>query len=88
MKNCITGKTLVTNLHQQALDKASQGNWDGAHTIVENENDALSCLIHGYLHRVEGDKFNARYWYTRAGETMPSNSLDDEFVRLSEMVNR
>jgi len=29
--------------------------------------DELSCLIHAYLHRLEGHFDNARYWYRRAG---------------------
>ncbi|NVK55069.1 MAG: hypothetical protein HWE26_05595 [Alteromonadaceae bacterium] len=69
-------------LHNEALDHAKQGNWDAAHELVQDLTDELSCLIHGYLHRVEGDEFNARYWYQRAGQSMPANSLDDELTRL------
>ncbi len=44
------------------------------------DND-LACLLHGYLHRVEGDSANAAYWYRRADTEMPDNSLDEEFAR-------
>ncbi len=69
-------------LHEKALSLAEQGNWDGAHELVQDLNDELSCLIHGYLHRVEGDDFNARYWYQQAGQSVPANSLSDELARL------
>lgn len=54
--------------------------------MVQPYTDTLSCLIHGYLHRVEGDLSNARYWYRRAGEDMPDNSLDREMRRLRDRI--
>jgi hypothetical protein len=68
--------------HLKALDYASAGHWDAAHELVQTRADPLSCRIHGYLHRVEGDHGNAGYWYARAGEEMPANSLDEELARL------
>ena len=40
--------------HQHALDLISKGDWDGAHQLIQDYNDELACLIHGYLHREEG----------------------------------
>lgn len=71
----------------QALNLAKEGNWDEAHRIVQKHSDKHSCLIHGYLHRVEGDLPNARYWYQRADESMPENTLDDEIDRLFQLVS-
>ncbi|OFI33588.1 hypothetical protein BFC17_02230 [Alteromonas lipolytica] len=76
----------MADFHLQALTLAEQGQWDTAHDLVEAHNDEFSCLIHGYLHRVEGDEFNARYWYTRAGHTMPENRLNEELERLKQLV--
>ncbi|MDC8831963.1 hypothetical protein [Alteromonas gilva] len=76
----------MTALHIEALKHAEQGNWDAAHDLVQDRNDTLSCLIHGYLHREEGDEFNARYWYQRAGQSMPATSLNDELARLYSMA--
>ena len=53
--------------HIHALDLAKEGRWDDAHRLVQEYCDERSCLIHGYLHRVEGDLDNAEYWYRRAG---------------------
>ena len=34
--------------------------------------------IHAYLHRKEGDKWNAGYWYRRANREYPKISLEEE----------
>ncbi len=69
-------------MHCQALRAAREGDWEGAHELVQAHGDTLSCLIHGYLHREEGDLGNAGYWYRRAGEMMPDNTLEAEWHRL------
>ena len=38
--------------------------------------------LHEYLHRKEGDKFNANYWYRRCGELKPKISLEEEWEIL------
>ena len=48
--------------HIAALDYAREGQWDQAHRLIQPLSDKQACLIHGYLHRVEGDLGNARYW--------------------------
>ena len=51
-----------------ALDAAFAGNWDRAHAIVQrHEAITLADWLHAVLHRIEGDKENAAYWYARAG---------------------
>lgn len=72
----------MTREHIEALELARDGDWDRAHALVQDHGDPLSCLIHGYLHREEGDMGNARFWYSRAGESMPDNSLQEEWQRL------
>jgi hypothetical protein len=73
--------------HQQILNLAEEGEWDQAHRMVQPCSDRLSCLIHAYLHRVEGDIGNAGYWYSRAGEDFPGNTLEQEFGRLADLVH-
>ena len=70
----------------KVLILAKEGKWDAAHHLIQPNSDPWSCLIHGYLHRVEGDTKNARYWYRRAKAEMPENSLDDELSRLYSLV--
>ena len=73
--------------HKKALDLASAGKWDTAHALVQSHSDELSCLIHGYLHRVEGDIGNATYWYERGGTALPTNSLEEELARLYRKID-
>ncbi len=72
--------------YANALTLAREGDWHAAHKLVQEHSDELACLIHGYLHRIEGDLSNAAYWYRRAGATMPDNTLEDEHQRLSERI--
>lgn len=77
----------MTCNHVLALDLVRDGKWDVSHKEVQPYSDELSCLIHAYLHRVEGDFGNANYWYQRAGEDSPNNSLADELRRLYKLAN-
>ena len=62
-----------------ALWWAAKGQWDAAHKIVQDEDDANSAWVHAYLHRVEGDLGNAGYWYRQAGKPVASGALDAEW---------
>lgn len=68
--------------HLKALDLARDGQWDASHEIVQAQSDSFSCLIHAYLHRVEGDQGNAEYWYRRAGEDVCRLSVEEELESL------
>ena len=61
---------------------AAKGDWDAAHKIVQDEDDANSAWVHAYLHRVEGDLSNAGYWYRRAGQPVAKDPLDAEWQRI------
>lgn len=70
----------------KALDLARDGHWDDAHNLVQSFSDELSCLIHAYLHREEGDMDNAAYWYHLAGGEIPDNTLEEELERLYRLA--
>lgn len=71
---------------QQALWYDGKGNWDKAHAMIQDNNDSKSAWIHAYLHRKEGDTFNAQYWYTRAGKEMPQTTLQEEWENLVDVL--
>lgn len=73
--------------HQQVLALAQANQWEAAHAMVQKHSDALSCQIHGYLHRVEGDLGNASYWYRRGNSPLPENTLEEEWVRLQRLLH-
>lgn len=62
----------------QSLWFDAKGEWKKAHDLIDHLNDPISAHVHAYLHRVEGDLWNARYWYNRAKQPEFSGSLDDE----------
>ena len=68
-----------------ALWHAAAGKWSQAHTIAQDIPSRNGSWIHAFLHREEGDIFNARYWYSSAGQPEHSGSLDEE---LDELIRR
>jgi hypothetical protein len=67
----------------QALWYDGKGDWHQSHEIAQIENTPVHCLLHAYLHRKEGDIWNANYWYNRAGRKMPKESLDQEWENIA-----
>ncbi len=59
-----------------------KGNWHQAHDEIGQLNDQASAWVHAYLHRKEGDIWNADYWYNRAKRTRPDITLDEEWEQL------
>jgi len=71
-----------------ALWHDGKGDWDRAHDIAQDDEGSDGDWIHAYLHRKEGDTWNAKYWYRRAGKTMPDLSLDDEWEAIVSVLLR
>lgn len=77
----------MKRIQQQALELIKDGNWDAAHQLIQDDTDPLSCQIHGYLHRIEGDLANARYWYRHGGIDFPNNTIEEELGRLLSQID-
>ncbi len=60
----------------------AKGNWEQAHSLIDQLGDRDSAWVHAYLHRKEGDIWNADYWYARAKKTRPIYSLEEEWESL------
>lgn len=71
--------------HLRALWYDGKGDWQRGHDIIDQLGDRSSAHVHAYLHRKEGDLWNADYWYKRAGQTRPAISLDQEWEQLVDM---
>jgi len=69
-----------------ALWWAAKGDWNAAHSIVQDENTREAAWVHAYLHRVEGDLGNAGYWYRRAGQGVANDALDAEWERIASAL--
>jgi hypothetical protein len=66
-----------------ALWWAGKAAWDKAHKIVMDEGGKDCAWVHAYLHRVEGDLENARYWYRQAGKPAASGALPAEWAAIA-----
>jgi len=53
-----------------------------AHNIIQDIEDNNGSWIHAYLHRKEGDIWNADYWYRRANKKRPDVSLEQEWGNI------
>ena len=67
----------------QALWRVAMGEWDPAHKLAQDHDDATGAWVHAHVHRVEGDSSNAAYWYRRAGKPECSTSLDTEWDEIA-----
>jgi len=67
-----------------ALWHEGKGDWHKAHNIAQDVPGPDGAWVHAYLHRIEGDDWNANYWYRRAGRSMPGHSLKEEWEGLVE----
>ena len=68
----------------QSLWFDAHGDWESSHNIAQDLQSTMGSWIHAYLHRKEGDEWNARYWYDRAGKPFPNYSLEEELKVLVE----
>ena len=74
---------LPSSLRALWHERSGQGDWHQAHALVESLDSATAAWVHAYLHRREGDRSNAAYWYRQAGQPFPSSTtLDDEWEVL------
>jgi hypothetical protein len=62
----------------------AKGDWARAHALVDEIETAEGMAVHAYLHRKEGQAWNADYWYERAGRHFHRAALDEEWTALVE----
>lgn len=84
---------LHLTIHLKALWYDAKGDWEKAHRMVQaiednpgTSQDEKGRWIHAYLHRKEGDIFNADYWYRRAGKKRPGNTLQQEWDEIVDAM--
>lgn len=60
----------------------AKDNWEKAHDLVDGSSAPMADAVHAYLHRKEGDEWNANYWYDRAKQPFFDGSLEEEFETI------
>ncbi|HVX50911.1 MAG TPA: hypothetical protein VHB48_12180 [Chitinophagaceae bacterium] len=76
----------VLPLYLIALWYDAKGDWHKAHSSIDSESNKNCCWVHAYLHRKEGDIWNADYWYNRAEKKRPSISLEQEWENIARAL--
>lgn len=72
---------------RRAADLLADGDWQGAHVIVQDDPSPLAASMHGIVHLLEGDTPNARYWYGCAGRPFPGEgAVQDEIEAVCAAV--
>lgn len=84
-KTTLTNANPPSSSHELlvALWYDANEDWEKAHEIAQsNEGSKKYDQLHAYLHRKEGDNWNAKYWYTRAKSSVFSGTLAEEWEML------
>jgi hypothetical protein len=71
------------SVYLKALWHDARDNWQQAHELIQDVPDKTASWIHAYLHRKEGDTWNADYWYQKAGRKRPNLSLNEEWEQIA-----
>ena len=87
-KDSLIDETPPTNLSLalQAMWHDANGNWNTAHQLVQSNSGQNEAWVHAYLHRKEGDTWNAGYWYSRAGRSTAHMDLEEEWEEIAETL--
>jgi len=65
-----------------------RGDWDAAHELAQEQDDAEGAWVHAWLHRIEGDLGNADYWYRRASRPPCREDTRDAGLAIARTLNR
>ena len=78
----------------EALDHLEAGgltvgeDWHKAHEICQaREGEAEFDWIHALCHRIEGDDWNADYWYRRAGRERWHGTVAEECAAVRAAIS-
>ena len=63
--------------------------WLAAHDLAQaHEGEQIYDRLHALCHRIEGDSFNAGYWYRRAGiDPFEGSFAEEAEAILAELGN-
>ena len=77
---------MSTESYLEAIRLIEKGDWEASHRLIQMYNTQTACWIHAHLHRIEGDLWNAAYWYERAGKKMTGLSFEAELKQIKSFI--
>lgn len=63
------------------------GSIDRAHEIVQDGSTPMDRYLHGVVHRIEGDFWNAKYWFRQVDDSELLVSIGQEVLSTLESQN-
>ncbi len=75
-----------TDVYKRALLADKEGDWEHAHFLIQDLTTPGAAWIHAYLHRKEGDGWNANYWYRRAQKSPYKGGFDEEWQEIWDQL--
>tara|TARA_R110002096_G_scaffold80281_14_gene188200 strand:- start:589 stop:849 length:261 start_codon:yes stop_codon:yes gene_type:complete len=86
----------MTPGHVRLFQQAGKGGhcklgkeWEEAHEICQaHEGEQPFDWLHAVVHRIEGDDWNAGYWYQRAGKERHDGSVEDELQMIRAEIDK
>jgi hypothetical protein len=81
--------SLGATLDRLAVDDFTMGSdWAAVHDLCQaNEGEAPFDWAHAFCHRIEGDDWNAAYWYRRAGKPVATGSFAGEWAAMKTALD-
>jgi hypothetical protein len=62
--------------------------WEEVHNLCQaHEGEQAFDWGHALCHRIEGDDWNAGYWYRRAGRPVVTGSFADEWAAMTIAIS-
>jgi len=85
-RNSLSGDLPPTGLDVavQALWWDAKGDWAKAHGLVDELETEDAMAVHAYLHRKDGEQWNADYWYRRSTRKFFRTDLAKEWAALAQ----
>lgn len=69
-------------------DFAMGADWEEVHDLCQShEGEQAFDWGHALCHRIEGDDWNAGYWYRRAGKPVAKASFADEWAAMKMSIS-
>ncbi len=71
-----------------STDFAMGSDWEEVHNLCQaHEGMADFDWGHALCHRIEGDDWNATYWYRRAGKPVATGSFAEEWAAMKAKLS-
>ena len=71
----------------EAFELIEEENFEEALVFLKHFDSPEAAWIQACLYRKLGDKWNADYWYDKAGRTTPTQSFDAELEEIKGLLD-